>query len=61
MNNTMYVVPKKGVKVRLPDKPNDHLPEDGAEVPRNSYWLRRLNEGDVKQFKKPSKSAKSKE
>jgi hypothetical protein len=24
-----------------------HIPDEGAKVPRNSYWLRRLRDGDV--------------
>jgi len=26
---------------------NTHLPAEGKEVPKTSYWLRRLKDGDV--------------
>lgn len=42
----MFVKPRKGVKVRDPESKR-HLPEEGAEVPENSYWMRRLLDGDV--------------
>jgi hypothetical protein len=35
------------------------LPDDGKKVPKNSFWLRRLKEGDVTEYK-PEKPKKSK-
>ncbi len=43
----MFVKPAPGLNVRLPDNPRAFLPDDGAEVERNSFWMRRLSEGDV--------------
>lgn len=46
MSETIHVVPKPGLNVRDPE--NGHpLPPEGADKPRNSYWLRRLQDGDV--------------
>lgn len=42
----MFVKPKPGVRVRDP-KNRGHLPESGADVPEDQYWLRRLADGDV--------------
>ena len=43
---TMRVKPKGGLLVRNPidRKP---IPKEGIEVPRNAYWVRRLNFGEV--------------
>lgn len=43
----MFVKPAPGLKVRLPDNPRAFLPDEGAEVERNSFWMRRLFDGDV--------------
>lgn len=43
----MFVKPAPGLKVRLPDNPRAFLPEDGADVERDSFWMRRLFDGDV--------------
>lgn len=45
----IFVKPRAGVKVRYPDPPYVHLPAEGAEVPESSYWVRRLQDGDVEQ------------
>ncbi len=53
----MYVKPGPGVCfVRYPDKPHTTLPDEGAEVPRSTYWLRRLADGSVVAAKAPRKS-----
>lgn len=44
----MFVIPQKGRSVPDPAR-DDLLPETGRNVPRDSYWLRRLKEGDVKE------------
>lgn len=42
----MKIKPKKPhVQVRKPD--GTHLCRDGESVKRTSFWLRRLNDGDV--------------
>lgn len=43
----MFVKPKDGMKVRRPEKPFAALPAEGAEVPDDSFWNRRLGDGDV--------------
>lgn len=53
------VYPAPGVLVRDPVTAG-HLPEQGAVVPRNTYWLRRLAEGDVLQAP-PAAKKKAKE
>lgn len=52
---TMFVKPaKEGLKVR--DPKGGHLPAEGAEVPCNPYWNRRLRDGDVVKASKPKPS-----
>lgn len=48
----MFVIPNAGAQVPDPDK-GDVLPKTGREVPKNQFWLRRVNDGDVT-IKKPS-------
>lgn len=58
----LNVKPKmiKGVAciVRMPEKNNQVLPEKGGHVPDNSYWRRRLRDGDIEQVSaaRPAKS-----
>jgi hypothetical protein len=42
----MFVKPKDGLSVRCPVR-GEPLPKDGAEVPDNTFWRRRLKDGDV--------------
>lgn len=50
--NTIFVKPKGGARVRNPDSPTKApLPPDGATVPRNSYWLRKLATNEVEEVK----------
>ncbi len=51
---TMFVKPAPGLKVRLPENPRAFLPEDGAEVARDAFWLRRLRDGDVVEATPPA-------
>lgn len=44
---TMFVKPAPGRLVRFPDNPDRVLDDSGDEVPVNSYWSRRVKEGDV--------------
>lgn len=46
MEGLLHVRPIEGLRVRDPAT-LQHLPEDGAQVPRTPYWLRRLRMGDV--------------
>ncbi|KAF1027074.1 MAG: hypothetical protein GAK29_00880 [Acinetobacter bereziniae] len=46
----MYVIPKKGSSI--PDlELQDFLPAQGREVTKSSYWIRRLQDGDVTEGK----------
>ena len=36
-----------GTKIHLENQPRDFLPADGADVPRSTYWLRRISDGSV--------------
>lgn len=47
MSVLIYVKPADGLKVRRPEKNHEHLPPEGDYVPKNAYWMRRLNDGDV--------------
>lgn len=51
----MFVVPQKGRSVPDPAR-GDLLPENGRNVPKDGYWLRRLKDGDVKEVKSPKES-----
>ncbi len=42
----MKLKPAAGLAVRDPEL-RDFLPEEGRDVPRTDYWLRRLADGDV--------------
>lgn len=53
----IFVKPVDSAKVRDPERGNQHLPKGGAFVPRNAYWLRRLNDASVIEAKAP-KTAK---
>mgnify|MGYP000147355656 FL=1 len=57
---TIYVKPRQGLRIRQENgKP---LPEDGGQVPLNSFWRRRLRDQDVvatQARRKPKTKAKS--
>lgn len=52
MNETMYVKPAANRRVLDPQS-HQPLTAEGAEVPRNTYWMRRLQDGDVTEATKP--------
>lgn len=53
---TFHVKPsREGLKVLVPGT-KQALPPEGAEVPRTTYWMRRLRSGDVVEV--TAKSAK---
>lgn len=47
MPQQIYVKPAEGLIVRQPHRNQMPIPAYGATVPRNSFWLRRLRDGDV--------------
>jgi hypothetical protein len=56
MRKTEFVIPKKGLIVRDPVT-KDALPEQGGSVDLNTYWKKRIRDGDVEiaVAKKPTK------
>jgi len=47
MPDTMFIKPARpGLVVRDPIT-RETLPDEGREVPRSTYWIRRLTGGDV--------------
>lgn len=45
---TIFVKPAENLKITVPvNGTYRFLSEDGEAVPRNTYWLRRIKEGDV--------------
>ena len=52
-NKAMFVKPVDDALVRDPERGNQYLPEDGRYVPRNAYWLRRLDDGSATETKPP--------
>lgn len=57
MPESRYLKPADGRLVRDPVT-GKHLASTGEDKPRNSYWLRRLKDGDVVEAKRPRKSSK---
>lgn len=55
-NKTEFLIPNDGLKVRDPQtgKP---LEKEGEEKEMNSYWQRRINDGDVTIADKGKKKA----
>ncbi|WAP69042.1 DUF2635 domain-containing protein [Jiella pelagia] len=51
------VVPVDGARVRNPET-NELISSEGATVPRNIFWLRRLEDGSVKLAGKKTQSKK---
>ncbi len=49
MSEQKHLRPAPGLKVRRPD--GAHLSETGETVVVNSYWQRKLDAGDVTEFK----------
>lgn len=41
----LYLQPAKGLVIKKPD--GSKLAADGEKVPRTSFWLKRLADGDV--------------
>ena len=50
---TIHVRPGPGLVVRDPVT-GTPLPPEGAAVPRTSYWLRRLRDGDATEVPAPA-------
>jgi thiamine kinase-like enzyme len=52
--NKIYVTPKPGLRVRRED--GQLLDAKGEQVERNTYWLRRIKDGDVLTAQQKAKS-----
>ena len=55
----MFVKPKPDRQVPDPER-GGFLPESGAEVPENQYWLRRESDEDIERATPPVTSTKTK-
>ncbi|MFG0272683.1 DUF2635 domain-containing protein [Pseudomonas sp. zjy_14] len=44
---TMTLKPAPGRACPMPEKGGELLPAEGAPVPRNAYWQRRVLDGDA--------------
>lgn len=52
----IWVTPKSGVKVRHPQT-GQHVPDTGMLVTPDSFWARRLADGDVVEGRAPHAAA----
>lgn len=59
MTKRITIKPAPGLKIRKPAYPFPHLAQDGEEVTLDSFWVRRLQTGDVIEVK-PAPAAPSK-
>ncbi|WP_371864260.1 DUF2635 domain-containing protein [Pseudomonas sp. Irchel 3E13] len=44
---TIHLWPAPGRACPMPEKGGELLPAEGAPVPLNAYWQRRINDGDA--------------
>lgn len=47
---TAHVRPLGGRKLRVPERPQQILPETGMKVTLTDYWLARIADGDAEMF-----------
>lgn len=59
MITRLHIQPAPGLVVRRPTPPYAPIPEDGCSVSADSYWLRKLAQGEVVEVK-PKPAAKPK-
>ncbi len=55
----IFVKPKEGLKIKRPDTQRLLAPQ-GEDVPKSSFWLRRLADGDVTIVAKQQQAAPKK-
>lgn len=48
----IYIIPLDGLTVRVPNT-KAKLPAQGAWVPAENYWLRRISDGSVREAEQP--------
>lgn len=56
---TMTLKPAPGRVCPMPEKGGELLPAEGATVPRNAYWQRRVLDGDALEQKARTKGGKA--
>lgn len=57
MSTQIHIKPATAdLKIRLPDRPMEFLPAEGALVEKNTFWLRRLRDGSVVEAKPAAKT-----
>lgn len=54
----LYLTPAPGLVIKKPD--GSKLAAEGERVPRTSFWLKRLADGDVVNVKPAAKATKKK-
>jgi hypothetical protein len=57
--NTIHLKPAPGRDCPMPSQPGQYLPAEGAAVPRDAYWERRVIDGDALEQKASSKGSKA--
>ncbi|MDR2309294.1 MAG: DUF2635 domain-containing protein [Paucimonas sp.] len=57
--NTIHLKPAPGRDCPLPDQPGKYLPAEGATVPRDAYWERRIIDGDALEQKTATRGSKA--
>ncbi|MCE1119109.1 DUF2635 domain-containing protein [Pseudomonas sp. NMI795_08] len=57
--NTIHLKPAPGRDCPMPSQPGQYLPAEGAAVPRDAYWERRVIDGDALEQKVSSKGSKA--
>ncbi|AUY37138.1 DUF2635 domain-containing protein [Pseudomonas sp. PONIH3] len=55
----MHLKPAPGRDCPLPDQPGKYLPAEGAAVPRDAYWERRILDGDALEQKTTTRGSKA--
>jgi len=56
VTENLYLKPAPGLVIKKPD--GSKLAADGEKVPRTSFWLKRLADGDVNEAKPAAKATK---
>ena len=56
--NSIYLKPAPGRDCPMPGQPGKYLPAEGAAVPRDAYWERRITDGDALEQKTTTRGSK---
>ena len=60
MSKRVTIKPRPGLRVMIPES-RGFVPENGMPVNLNTYWLRRLRDGDVVLAPQPGPAKRAKE